>query len=78
MPPKRRFLSASVRPGGFVDIVLMLALPVPGSDCWSHPLGTRPLQLFFRWQYLLICVVGVAWSLAKRPRWIQALCFARS
>ncbi len=77
MTPKRRFLSASVRPGGFVDIVLMLAL----AGTWLGLLGRIhwALDLFshFRWQYLLICVVGVAWSLAlKRPRWIQALCLA--
>ena len=77
MTPKRPFLSASVRPGGFVDIVLMLAL----AGTWLGLLGpfhwALDLLSHFRWQYLLICVVGVAWSLAlKRPRWIQALCLA--
>ena len=55
----------------------MLAL----AGTWLGLLGRIhwALDLFshFRWQYLLICVVGVAWSLAlKRPRWIQALCLA--
>jgi endonuclease/exonuclease/phosphatase (EEP) superfamily protein YafD len=77
MTPKRPFLSPSVRPGGFVDILLLLAL----GGTWLGLLGRFhwALDLFshFRWQYLLICVVGVAWSLAlKRPRWIQALCLA--
>lgn len=74
---KRPFLSRSVRVSGFVDILLVLAL----GGTWLGLLGRYHwvLDLFshFRWQYLLICVVGVAWSLAlKRPRWIQALCLA--
>jgi endonuclease/exonuclease/phosphatase (EEP) superfamily protein YafD len=75
MTPKRPFLSPSVRPGGFVDVLLLLAL----AGTWLGLLGRFhwALDLFshFRWQYFLICVVGIAWSLAlKRPRWIQALC----
>ena len=77
MTPKRPFLSPSVRPGGFVDVLLLLAL----IGTWLGLLGRFhwALDLFshFRWQYLLICVVGIACSLAlKRPRWIQALCLA--
>ena len=75
MTPKRPFLSPSVRPGGFVDILLVLAL----AGTWLGLLGRFhwALDLFshFRWQYLLICFVGIASSLAlKRPRWVQALC----
>jgi endonuclease/exonuclease/phosphatase (EEP) superfamily protein YafD len=73
----RRFLSTSIRLGGFLDIALLLAL----CGTWLGLLGrfhwTLDLFSHFRWQYLLICVFGLAWTFAlKRQRWIQALCFA--
>jgi len=75
--PKRRFFSATVRWRGFVDIALILAL----IGTWLGLLGrfhwTLDLFSHFRWQYFLLCLVGVALSLAlKRPRWVQALCLA--
>lgn len=71
----RRFLSASVRLSGLVDIALLLAL----GGTWLGLLGRWhwSLDLFshFRWQYLVLCVVGVLWSIAsRRPRLVLLAC----
>jgi endonuclease/exonuclease/phosphatase (EEP) superfamily protein YafD len=73
--PNRRFLSTSIRPSGFVDIALLLAL----CGTWLGLLGrwhwSLDLLSHFRWQYLLLCVLGVAWSLLlKRPRFVLLAC----
>ncbi len=77
LPADRSFFSLRIRPSGFVDIALLMAL----SGTWLGLFGGLhwALDLFshFRWQYLVACLVGVVWSFAlKRPRWIQALCLA--
>jgi endonuclease/exonuclease/phosphatase (EEP) superfamily protein YafD len=77
MAPTRRFLSTSIRLGGLLDIALLLALCGTWLGLLGHVHWALDLFSHFRWQYLLICVVGVAWTLAlKRPRWIQAVCLA--
>ena len=73
----RRFFSASVRWRGFVDIALILAV----TGTWLGLLGRFhwALDLFshFRWQYFILCLIGVPWSLArKRPRIIQLILLA--
>jgi endonuclease/exonuclease/phosphatase (EEP) superfamily protein YafD len=72
---RRSFFSTSIRPSGFVDIALLLAL----CGTWLGLFGRWhwSLDLFshFRWQYLVICLLGVAWSLAlKRPRFVLLAC----
>ena len=65
---RRSFFSTSIRPSGFVDIALLLAL----CGTWLGLFGRWhwSLDLFshFRWQYLVICPVAVVlpWCLAAR------------
>jgi endonuclease/exonuclease/phosphatase (EEP) superfamily protein YafD len=65
---KPAFLSATVRVGGIVDVLVFLAL----ISSWLGLLGrwhwTLDLMSHFRWQYLVACVVAVLLSLFLRRR----------
>ncbi|MES2598137.1 MAG: endonuclease/exonuclease/phosphatase family protein [Verrucomicrobiota bacterium] len=72
----RAFASASVRLDGIVDVLILLGL----SGSWLGLLGHWHwfLDIFshFRWQYLLVCVLAVVWSLGRKRRlvaWISGL-----
>ena len=74
---QRRFFSTRVRWRGFVDIALILAV----TGTWLGLLGrfhwTLDLFSHFRWQYFILCLIGVPWSLARRrPRIIQLILLA--
>lgn len=76
MTQSRPFFSASARPEGIVDVLILLAL----AGSWLGMLGHWHwlLDIFshFRWQYLILCVVAVVWSLWRRRKvvaWISGL-----
>jgi endonuclease/exonuclease/phosphatase (EEP) superfamily protein YafD len=66
MPQSPAFLSPSVRLAGLADVVLLLSL----TGSWLGLLGRWHwiLDLFshFRWQYLLVCLLAVAWAFWKK------------
>jgi endonuclease/exonuclease/phosphatase (EEP) superfamily protein YafD len=73
---KPAFLSATVRVGGIVDVLIFLAL----TSSWLGLLGrwhwTLDLMSHFRWQYLVACVVAVLLSLFLRRRMSLAFSLA--
>lgn len=76
MSTQRSFLSASLRLEGFVDICILMAL----SGTWLGLLGQWHwlLDLFshFRWQYLIICLLAVAWTFWRKRRLMLCLSVA--
>lgn len=74
---KRSFFAPRLGIFGLLDILLLMGL----AGTWLGLVGQWHwvLDLFshFRWQYLVISMLGVAWCLVmRRSRWVLAICVA--
>ena len=75
---QRRFFSASVRWRGFVDIALILAVTGTWLGLLGHVHWTLDLFSHFRWQYFILCLLGIPWSIARKRPWIVQVIFVAS
>jgi endonuclease/exonuclease/phosphatase (EEP) superfamily protein YafD len=68
MNNQRQFLSSSIRIDGLLDVIIVMGL----SASWLGLLGglhwALDLLSHFRWQYLLVSVLAVAWTFWRRRR----------
>lgn len=73
MPAHRSFLSPGIRLDGVCDVVILLAL----SGSWIGLLGHwhwfADLFAHFRWQYLIVSLLAVLWSIWRRRRKVAGL-----
>ena len=76
MDQRRSFVSLSVRLDGIVDVLILLALSGSWLGLFGHWHWLADIFTHFRWQYLILCVVAVVWSIWRRRKlvaWISGL-----
>lgn len=73
MAASRPFFSPSVRLDGALDVLILLALSGSWLGLFGHWHWFADLFSHFRWQYLILCVVAVGWSLWRKRRLVTCL-----